>query len=427
MEEKKPSTPTVNPHEYSAVPELMNKISVTTQTIDLDSIFTKDITNSGSFDLRDVRKITFGKLLESIPIPTLLVDMSHAIVFANESVGKIGADPATLEGRWFSSIFSSSSERQNATAALNHVLSDRKTNVFEGLIQLGTRMLWCRVSLRSLRFRKRRSVLAIIEDLTAEKKQLIINQKYQQLVQVFPIGIGEFSLTRPISVERSEDDLLAMIAQAQLVSGNCEFARMQGESTIEALKGSSLKSLFPFEVEHRALFITWIRRGFPIQSFENRELTSRQTTRFFENTLVGNVKNDYLLGFWGMRQDITHRKQTEEVLRAARDRLEEKVKERTAELLRTNQHLVQEITEREKAEMELAKLVGDLQEALAKVKTLTGLLPICASCKKIRDDKGYWTQVEVYVREHTDANFTHSICPECASKLYPDFYPPQPS
>jgi hypothetical protein len=56
------------------------------------------------------------------------------------------------------------------------------------------------------------------------------------------------------------------------------------------------------------------------------------------------------------------------------------------------------------------------------VKTLSGLLPICASCKKIRDDSGYWTQVEVYVRDHTEADFTHSICPECAKKLYPDIY-----
>jgi hypothetical protein len=63
-----------------------------------------------------------------------------------------------------------------------------------------------------------------------------------------------------------------------------------------------------------------------------------------------------------------------------------------------------------------------LQDALSKVKTLRGLLPICASCKKIRDDKGYWTQVDVYVRDHSDADFTHSICPECAARLYPGLY-----
>lgn len=63
----------------------------------------------------------------------------------------------------------------------------------------------------------------------------------------------------------------------------------------------------------------------------------------------------------------------------------------------------------------------ELQEALAKVKTLSGLIPICANCKKIRDDEGFWHQVEVYVRDHSDANFTHSVCPECVKKLYSQF------
>ena len=72
------------------------------------------------------------------------------------------------------------------------------------------------------------------------------------------------------------------------------------------------------------------------------------------------------------------------------------------------------------AEEEREKLIRELQEALAKVKTLTGLLPICASCKKIRDDKGYWNQIEVYIRDHSEAEFSHGICPDCMKKLYPD-------
>ena len=64
----------------------------------------------------------------------------------------------------------------------------------------------------------------------------------------------------------------------------------------------------------------------------------------------------------------------------------------------------------------------ELREALSKIKTLSGLLPICASCKKIRDDEGYWSQIEAYVSRHTEAEFSHSICPDCAKRLYPDFY-----
>ena len=89
--------------------------------------------------------------------------------------------------------------------------------------------------------------------------------------------------------------------------------------------------------------------------------------------------------------------------------------------MEANRKLKSEISERERAEKELEKLVGDLKEALAKVKTLSGLLPICASCKKIRDDQGYWIQVEVFVREHSEADFTHGLCPDCVKELYPEF------
>jgi len=80
-----------------------------------------------------------------------------------------------------------------------------------------------------------------------------------------------------------------------------------------------------------------------------------------------------------------------------------------------------DITEHKKAEEEREKLIHELQDALGKIKTLSGLLPICASCKKIRDDEGYWNQIETYIGDHSEAEFTHSICPECMKKLYPDF------
>lgn len=80
------------------------------------------------------------------------------------------------------------------------------------------------------------------------------------------------------------------------------------------------------------------------------------------------------------------------------------------------------VTERKKIEAEREGLVVQLQDALDKVKTLRGFIPICASCKKVRDDKGYWTQVEAYVSEHSLAEFSHAICPECAERLYPEHF-----
>jgi PAS domain S-box-containing protein len=77
-----------------------------------------------------------------------------------------------------------------------------------------------------------------------------------------------------------------------------------------------------------------------------------------------------------------------------------------------------DITNLEKAEEEQQRLIGELQETLENIKTLNGLLPICASCKKIRDDSGYWNQLESYIEHHSDALFSHGICPDCANELY---------
>jgi PAS domain S-box-containing protein len=76
--------------------------------------------------------------------------------------------------------------------------------------------------------------------------------------------------------------------------------------------------------------------------------------------------------------------------------------------------------QRKEYENEKERLILELQVALAQVKQLSGLLPICASCKKVRDDQGYWTQIEEYVADHSEADFSHGLCPDCLKKLYPD-------
>ncbi len=106
---------------------------------------------------------------------------------------------------------------------------------------------------------------------------------------------------------------------------------------------------------------------------------------------------------------------TDRALRKTRDELdknidlnrtlEEKVHQRTIELKAKNK--------------ERKKLIKELQASLEEINTLGGLLPICAKCKRIRDDQGYWNQIEAYISDHSKAVFSHSICPDCASKLYP--------
>ncbi|MFW6254082.1 MAG: hypothetical protein ACOC41_04045 [Chitinivibrionales bacterium] len=82
----------------------------------------------------------------------------------------------------------------------------------------------------------------------------------------------------------------------------------------------------------------------------------------------------------------------------------------------------QDVTERVRAQKDRIKLINELQRALNEVETLRGLLPICASCKSIRDDKGYWSTIEEYFSCRSSVDFSHTLCPECLQMLYPDIY-----
>ncbi len=82
----------------------------------------------------------------------------------------------------------------------------------------------------------------------------------------------------------------------------------------------------------------------------------------------------------------------------------------------------QDISERRQAEAEREQLIAELQEALDTIEVLRGIIPICASCKRIRTDQGDWQPVELYIRNHSQAEFSHGICPDCAAKLYPDIF-----
>lgn len=120
-------------------------------------------------------------------------------------------------------------------------------------------------------------------------------------------------------------------------------------------------------------------------------------------------------------EDLTREKVQLRENELLRQELENRVERRTRELRNSNENLKREAADRERAEQEREKVIFKLQQALAQVKKLSGFLPICASCKKIRDDKGYWQQIEQYISEHSEALFSHGLCPECAKKLYPEF------
>lgn len=139
----------------------------------------------------------------------------------------------------------------------------------------------------------------------------------------------------------------------------------------------------------------------------------RQDGRQFQMDMsVNHVQLGSEVFFTVMVRDVTEHVAAQKVLRQAKEELEKRVKERTASLEETNSRLEEEILKRK-------ELIQELQVALSEIKTLSGMLPICAACKKIRDDKGYWNQIEVFIRDHSNAEFSHGICPDCMKELYP--------
>ena len=123
-----------------------------------------------------------------------------------------------------------------------------------------------------------------------------------------------------------------------------------------------------------------------------------------------------------LKTEIEVRKEKEQQLHEYQEKLEEKVRARTKELRESNQKLLNEISFRRKTEAEKEKAIVNLESTLDQIKTLSGLFPVCIKCKKIRDDSGFWHQLEQYLVNYSEAELRESSCGECSQKFYSQFY-----
>ncbi|MDH4321656.1 MAG: HAMP domain-containing protein, partial [Desulfobulbaceae bacterium] len=123
-------------------------------------------------------------------------------------------------------------------------------------------------------------------------------------------------------------------------------------------------------------------------------------------------------GELGQKADVTSGDEVGELARSF-NKMVDALMQTSADLTKKVEELRGEVSAHEQSEHDKELLIEKLQKALAEIKTLKGIVPICASCKKIRDDQGYWNQIEAYVREHSEAEFSHGLCPDCARTLYP--------
>jgi len=286
---------------------LFGDTQTATATIDLNPVQGTDLTASGSFDLRWTNIGAFGKFLQALSVPTLLVSRSQKIKFANTAFSRLPKTAISARGAMFSSLFPSHVESRKALILLEKVFNERKPVVRETILQIQDKRMWARMHLRTIRAAGEQMALVQIENLTAEK-QLLTVQKYERLVNIFPLAIGEFALPRPAETNLPTETVLAHVVEARVVSGNNKFALMHGKRHIEELTGEKMGNLFPGVNKGRRVYHRWVESGFPIKSFETKETIAPQKSQYYENTLIANVSKGRLLGFWWMKRDISEKK-----------------------------------------------------------------------------------------------------------------------
>ena len=158
-------------------------LGLSTETIDINSAIYQQLTESGSFDLRGFQLSSVGRLLNAVPTPVLLIDSRFSIIFANESSRKLCGEICKIQSTPFCALFTRPADAAKFQGLLQKIFSTRKLQVGEGLVEVGTNRLWCRMSFRSLRIAQSRFVLVLIEDLTLEKKQQLLTETHKETMR----------------------------------------------------------------------------------------------------------------------------------------------------------------------------------------------------------------------------------------------------
>jgi signal transduction histidine kinase len=160
---------------------LLSGEDVSTETISLRGFFSRDVTSSGSFDIRgEIWATTFGKVLQSLPIPALLIDQGLHIVVANQACGKLNVESDRSQGTSFPELFPDPATGNKVEATVKEVFSSRRSRVTETTLGNGRNLIWGRMTFRSIRIMADRFILVLVEDLTMEKKLLRLSKKYQE-------------------------------------------------------------------------------------------------------------------------------------------------------------------------------------------------------------------------------------------------------
>lgn len=357
------------------------------ESIDVAYLLPSYLTASGSFDVRGGQATGLEQLLHGLPIPALLVDEDRLVSFANDVCLRMTENPTALKGKAFLSLFPRDYEAAVARSLLESTLVDRKPRACEGLLRLEKRKVWGRIHFRSVRVGVLRLILVLIEDLTLEKKQLLTNQRHQNELRRAHDELEKRVLERTAELTQSNEKLRAEIeerkqAQEQLRQSEEKYRNLI-EMMNEAFCVQDEHGRITFVNDKHCEMLGFTREetiGKPVSDFldpKSFQILKRQAEKHkaakggsYEVVYIG--KNGRRIpaiiserpifdpsgqykGGTAVITDITRLKTTEAMLIRARDDLEKRIQERTADLAETNEKLLSEIAQRKQMEEALRR------------------------------------------------------------------------
>ncbi|MGB6064522.1 MAG: ATP-binding protein [Desulfomonilaceae bacterium] len=205
-----------------------------TETIDLDSLFTKHLTSSGSFDITGgIWATTFGKVLQALPIPAMLIDESYHVVVSNQACRKISPGYEKIHGEPFAALFIDNSGPLKAISVVEAVFSSRKPRILESFLEIEGNKIWGRITFRAIRIAEKRLVLALIEDLTLERKRSLQDKKHKE-------DLEKLVKERTSKLERVAEQLRLEIIERR----QAEERLRRSKETIEALLNATSDMAF---------------------------------------------------------------------------------------------------------------------------------------------------------------------------------------
>ncbi|MBI5251031.1 MAG: PAS domain S-box protein [Desulfomonile tiedjei] len=321
MNEK--DSPTFDFDEQEQTVGFLEGSSIRTETIDLNAL--GDMTASGSFDLSGVKTSALGKLLNALPIPALIISRSYQIVFANKPSGGLSGKSENAYGHGFSTLFSPGDSADHARSLVGSVFSDRRTKVAETVLEINKERIWGRVHFLSIRLGGDRAVLMLVEDLTPQKKQLLLKKKHEAELQKAHDELERRVKERTTELRESEtryrtlfdesmEGIFITTTQGEILDANPSFLSMFGYEKKEMI-GMDISVTY-VDPEDRRTFRKEIEKNGSVKNYPLK--LRRKDGSEMDCTVTATIRRDKdltIVGYQGIMREVTDQIQAEKRIR----------------------------------------------------------------------------------------------------------------